>query len=99
MPHGGILSVRIRDSLSVERPGIRVLVADSGTGIPSEVIHRIFEPFITTKEETGTGLGLWVTDGIVRKHKGHIAVKSSARGTAFSVFFPHGATLDSFVSS
>jgi signal transduction histidine kinase len=56
------------------------------------VMARLFEPFLSTKEATGTGLGLWVSEGIVKKHQGLIRVRSRvvepARGTVFSLFFP-----------
>ena len=73
--------------------GIAVTVADTGIGIPPAVRKTIFEPFITTKETTGTGLGLWVTEDIVRKHRGLISVRSKVdpqdHGTVFSLFFPY----------
>ncbi|MGC2245307.1 MAG: PAS domain S-box protein [Terriglobales bacterium] len=73
--------------------GVRVIVADNGSGIPSTDLRRIFEPFYTTKKDTGTGLGLWVSSGIVRKHGGSIRVRSrvdgQARGTVFSIFLPY----------
>ena len=57
-------------------PGVRVVVGDTGTGMPDDVRARIFEPFFTTKLATGTGLGLWVTHDIMDKHKGSIVVRS-----------------------
>jgi signal transduction histidine kinase len=73
-------------------PGLRVSLGDTGQGIPAEVMARLFEPFLSTKEATGTGLGLWVSEGIVKKHKGRIQVRSRVagahRGTVFSMFFP-----------
>ena len=72
--------------------GIRVTVADTGEGIPVELRKTVFEPFVSTKENTGTGLGLWVTDGIINKHHGKIALRSSTgpkrHGTVFSLFLP-----------
>jgi signal transduction histidine kinase len=53
--------------------------------------HRIFEPFFSTKDATGLGLGLWVSEGILRKHNAHIAIRSrtdSFHGTVISMFFP-----------
>jgi signal transduction histidine kinase/ActR/RegA family two-component response regulator len=65
-------------------------VADSGHGIPREIISRIFEPFFTTKEiGKGTGLGLSTAVGIVRSHGGFVVVDSEpGRGTKFRVFLP-----------
>jgi PAS domain S-box-containing protein len=75
------------------REGIRITVADNGSGIPNSSLTRIFEPFYSTKKDSGTGLGLWVSNGIVRKHGGTIRVRSRAgggqTGTVFSVFLPH----------
>jgi signal transduction histidine kinase len=67
-------------------------VADNGSGIPRDHLQQIFEPFYTTKKDTGTGLGLWVSRGIVQKHGGRIRVRSRAdgrtTGTVFSIFLP-----------
>ncbi|PYX02289.1 MAG: hypothetical protein DMG86_07680 [Acidobacteria bacterium] len=74
------------------RRGVRVFIADNGPGVSCENRRRMFEPFFTTKGEKGTGLGLWVTSGIVEKHGGWIRVRSSTQrgrsGTCFAVFFP-----------
>jgi signal transduction histidine kinase len=99
MRQGGRLRIRMREAHSwptaanaVPRSGLRVTLADTGQGIPAEVMARLFEPFLSTKEATGTGLGLWVSEGIVKKHQGLIRVRSRvvepARGTVFSLFFP-----------
>ena len=81
-----------RDWSKPEVQGVRVLVADNGPGISEDARRHIFEPFFTTKGERGTGLGLWVSEGIVRKHGGSIRVRSCSserrHGTCFSVFFP-----------
>jgi signal transduction histidine kinase len=94
----GRLRIRVRagrDWARPERRGVRVTVADSGPGIAPANRKRIFEPFFTTKGEKGTGLGLWVTHGIVHKHDGSIRMYSSThpahRGTVFSVFLPQRA--------
>jgi len=83
---------RSRDWSNPPGVGVRVLIADNGPGIPEEARRHICEPFFTTKGERGTGLGLWVSDGIVRKHGGVMRVRSSTserrHGTCFSVFFP-----------
>jgi signal transduction histidine kinase len=92
---GGTLKLRItntRERSNGSRPGIRLTISDTGSGIHPEIKKKLFEPFISTKGDTGTGLGLWVSYGIVQKHSGKIQVKSSAispaTGTVFSVFLP-----------
>jgi PAS domain S-box-containing protein len=75
-----------------EREGIRVIVADDGCGISQENMPQIFEPFFTTKDSKGTGLGLWVSQGIVQKHQGSLRVRSrtdeARHGTCCSLFLP-----------
>lgn len=81
-----------REWSNARRSGVRVVIADNGVGISPENRRRLFEPFVTTKGERGTGLGLWVSSGIVQKHDGSIRLHSSTRagrsGTCFSVFLP-----------
>jgi PAS domain S-box-containing protein len=90
----GELALRTRRSRDWKtgRPGVRVLVADNGGGMSPETQRGLFEPFFTTKPATGTGLGLWVSEEIVRNHQGTIRLRSSQRpgasGTTFAVFFP-----------
>jgi signal transduction histidine kinase len=100
MPQGGDLRVRVRKARSWAEgraEGVKIVVADSGSGIPAGVLERIFEPFVSTKEATGIGLGLWVSDGIVHKHGGTIRVRSKAvgegTGTVFVVFIPAAAMM------
>ncbi|MGH9522255.1 MAG: two-component system sensor histidine kinase NtrB [Terriglobales bacterium] len=93
MPKGGRLRVHLfpaTDWNRAGRSGVRVNVVDTGEGIPSDVARRLFEPFFTTKAEKGTGLGLWVSRGIVEKHEGHIAFRSTRHPltTCFTVFIP-----------
>jgi PAS domain S-box-containing protein len=94
MADGGFLRVRVATShdCSNGREGVRITVADNGSGIPRNNLRQIFEPFYTTKKDTGTGLGLWVSRGIVQKHGGSIRVRSRAdgraTGTVFSIFLP-----------
>jgi PAS domain S-box-containing protein len=74
------------------RTGARVTIADNGSGIQQTDLTRIFEPFYSTKGDAGTGLGLWLSHGIVQKHEGSIRVRSrttpGSSGTVFSVFLP-----------
>ena len=93
MKHTGTLTLRLRDARGVDgRDGVRLTIADTGSGIPATVREHIFEPFITTKGATGTGLGLWVSAEILRKHEGSMTFRSSTTpgrsGTAFSIFLP-----------
>jgi signal transduction histidine kinase len=97
--HGGKLKIRIsntREFRNGARAGVRLTVADSGSGISPAVRKTLFEPFVTTKPLTGVGLGLWISSEIVRRHSGTIQVKSSAlsksKGTVFSVFLPANQT-------
>ncbi|HEX8335578.1 MAG TPA: PAS domain-containing protein, partial [Pyrinomonadaceae bacterium] len=86
MPAGGRLDINCR------RRGdrLRLLFADTGTGMAEEVRARIFEPFFTTKGSQGTGLGLFVSYGIVERHGGHISAASQpGRGTTFFIDLPH----------
>ncbi len=92
---GGKLKIRVTNThehRNGSRPGIRLTIADTGTGIRPEIRKTLFEPFVSTKGDTGTGLGLWVSSEIVERHGGTIQVRSSVlaptTGTAFSVFLP-----------
>ena len=91
MRRGGRLRIRISQSGGASG-SIRVTIGDTGLGIPREVLPTIFEPFVTTKGETGTGLGLWVTSEIVRKNGWRIQVRSCRGprrcGTVFSLVIP-----------
>jgi signal transduction histidine kinase len=86
MTTGG--QIRI-ETAPADRPGwIRLVVADTGPGIPAEEISKIFDPFFTTKR-TGTGLGLSVTYGIIQEHGGTVDVQSRpGAGTTFILSFP-----------
>lgn len=99
---GGRLVVRARRSRDWRNPaqtGIRFAVADTGAGMEPEIREHIFEAFFTTKEVTGTGLGLWVSHEIILKHHGQVRVRSRAAapsgpasqpsiGTVFEFFIP-----------
>ena len=97
MPKGGRLSVRIRPAIDVKtgEPTVRTTIADTGVGMDYVTLKRLFEPFYTTKGVGGTGLGLWVTDEIIRKHKGRIQVRScrapGRTGSEFVLHLPQGA--------
>src|SRR5579859_6223252 len=91
MPNGGRLRLRTRHIPGADElhGWVRILIADTGTGIPSEMIRSIFEPFVTTKGERGTGLGLWIVRGIIQNHAGKLSVKSRVgRGTTFKIDLP-----------
>jgi len=94
MRTGGRLIVKTNDSRSWSTgvPGVRITVADTGTGMSFEVRKKIFEAFYTTKGINGTGLGLWISRGIVEKHHGSLRFRTSDEanggGTVFTVFLP-----------
>jgi len=101
MPNGGNLNLRVEncvlDELSVAinghvKPGryVQLSVADSGTGIPADLLDKIFDPFFTTKDiNKGTGLGLSTVMAIVKSHEGIINVHSEpGKGTTFKVYLP-----------
>ena len=102
----GNLTIRVHDEIRRDDPerrnkrrpaerrvrGIRIVFADTGPGIAAEHRKRLFEPFFTTKGEKGTGLGLWVSQGIILKHGGRLQMRSSTgpslHGTVFSIYLP-----------
>jgi signal transduction histidine kinase len=95
MPHGGRLRVHVRadrEPSGQMREGVLLTLLDSGSGIPKNARIHLFEPFFTTKGEKGSGVGLWVSRGIVNRHSGRIRVHSDDRPgrsyTCFSVFLP-----------
>jgi signal transduction histidine kinase len=90
MPKGGWLSI----SSSHDGEELRIEVADTGSGIPSEHLSRIYDPFFTTKDiGQGTGLGLSITYGIVQEHGGVITCSSKlGQGTCFTITLPLAAS-------
>jgi len=86
MPRGGWLAV----STKIENQAVVIEVADTGSGIPSEHLARIYDPFFTTKSiGQGTGLGLSIAYGIIREHDGTMQVESSVgQGTRFTLRLP-----------
>ncbi len=90
MRSGGRLIVRAHTAPG--KNGIRITIADTGHGMNRATLERIFEPFFTTKDLQGTGLGLWISHGIVERHQGRLSVRSSEHpvhhGTIFTLFLP-----------
>ncbi|MCG6986672.1 MAG: PAS domain S-box protein [Gemmatimonadetes bacterium] len=91
MPQGGEVTVRVR----LKRPPadtrvcVCLEVSDTGPGVPAELRTRVFEPYFTTKEDKGTGLGLTNVWTIAQSYGGLVGLESEAgRGTTFSVYFP-----------
>ena len=94
MQRDGKLMVRIRSQSDVRtgEAGLRVSIADTGHGMDREMLRRLFQPFVSTKGEQGTGLGLWVSREILDRHKANLRVRSrqkaGASGTVFSIWIP-----------
>lgn len=91
MPHGGELTITLsidEDVLINNRPTIKIIIQDTGTGIPKDALEKIFQPFYTTKQ-TGSGLGLYIVKTIIDKHDGKIYVDSEeGKGTKFIIHLP-----------
>ncbi len=84
MPDGGTLSIQT----SLDDGGVKIQIKDTGTGIPEEILSKIFEPYFTTKSE-GSGLGLTVVYKIVKEHGGELRVHSrKGKGSSFIIFLP-----------
>ncbi len=100
MRQGGRLIVRAHKAVDYSaapangRRGLRITIADTGHGMSPAVRRRIFEPFYTTKDLNGTGLGLWICAGIVERHGGRLTFRSTEHaihhGSVFSLFLPSG---------
>ena len=91
MPNGGRLYIRTRHIHGKDElhSWVRIVIADTGTGISAEMTRAIFEPFVTTKGEKGTGLGLWIVKGIIQNHAGKLLVRSRmGKGTVFRIDLP-----------
>ncbi len=95
-PDGGMLRLRVARAtfrfLGDTVPAVRVSIADNGPGIPREIQSRVFEAFFTTKQQKGSGVGLWLTMAIVQEHGGRLQMRSSTRagasGTVMSALLP-----------
>ena len=94
-----ILHLRTRDAVGPSgEAALLFTLADTGPGIPPDLLSTIFEPFVTTKGDKGTGLGLWISNEIIHNHHGRITVRSSQNperhGTVFHVILPlHPSTI------
>jgi PAS domain S-box-containing protein len=94
---GGKLWLRARAAsrwAKSKEPGIRITIADNGSGMSPEVRQSVFVPFFTTKPGIGTGIGLWVTKSLIEQHGGFMRFRSrQGTGTAMSFFIPNGETI------
>jgi PAS domain S-box-containing protein len=96
---GGSIRIRGRHRHRNGTRGVSVMISDRGSGIPRHVQGRLFTPFVTTKQSRGTGLGLWVTRGMVEKHGGTVRFRSRTdepAGTVFRVYLPQTAASQLF---
>ncbi|MCI5224900.1 MAG: PAS domain S-box protein, partial [Candidatus Electrothrix sp. AR4] len=104
MPNGGKITItccNVDGLASVLLPSrhegnfVHITIQDTGTGIPREIIDRIFDPYFSTKKE-GNGLGLAISHSIITKHGGRITVRSKPeQGTLFSIYLPAAPLVDS----
>ena len=105
MPEGGTLGVSVREATdwTSGRSSIVISIVDTGKGIQPGDARRLFEPFFTTKSNKGTGLGLWISKGIVQKYEGRISFRSHRHAagctTCFRVFLPGSCTLNAATES
>ncbi len=89
LPTKGRLILAVQPAKHREGNAVAVTIADSGSGMDPHMFKRLFHPFVTTKGEAGTGLGLWVSKGILDKHHAHVSVRTkSGCGTVFRIVFP-----------
>jgi len=97
MPEGGTLGIHLREytDFAAHRRGATISILDTGIGIHPEDVKRLFQPFFSTKSTKGTGLGLWISRGIVQKYEGTLTCRTfhGPRGnvTCFRVFLPASA--------
>jgi two-component system NtrC family sensor kinase len=92
MPRGGNLTIRTSLLHGDESDHVRIAISDTGWGIPPEHMNRIFQPFFTTKNNGGTGLGLHISRSIIHSHGGSIAAESTMGvGSTFTVLLPLGS--------
>jgi PAS domain S-box-containing protein len=101
MPEGGTLGVSVREATDFpsSRRGIVIAIVDTGAGINPEDARHLFQPFFSTKSTKGTGLGLWISKGIVQKYDGRISCRTwrsreAGNFTCFRVFLPGSGAAD-----
>ncbi|MGL3111330.1 sensor histidine kinase [Bradyrhizobium sp. BR 1432] len=89
MPEGGTLTLRSFDAERDGHQGVAIEVADTGIGMSTEVIEKIFDPFYTTKRRQGTGLGLSISQTLIKRQGGQITAESRVgSGSTFTVWLP-----------
>jgi signal transduction histidine kinase len=100
MPDGGTLGIHIRGTTdwTRNRHGIMISIIDTGSGIQPGDAAQLFQPFFSTKSTKGTGLGLWISKGIIQKYDGRISCRSYRSNTGcvtcFRVFIPSTKAFD-----
>jgi len=97
MPEGGRMRICVKEGTDFNGTpvDVRIYISDTGGGIAPEHAKRLFEPFFTTKSAKGTGLGLWISRGIIQKHDGTLRFRSilgnSGSVTSFQISLPIGS--------
>ncbi len=100
IPDSGRLMLTVREAYdwTLMRRGISVSIVDTGSGVKPQDSKRLFEPFFSTKSTKGTGLGLWISKGIIQKYEGRISFRSlrtlDGCATCFRVFVPTSGTFN-----
>jgi PAS domain S-box-containing protein len=94
MPDGGVISMELRNTLD----SVFILISDQGEGIPKDMLPKLGEPFFTNKE-SGTGLGLMISQRIIQAHKGHLEIQSEVgQGTTVMIKLPAAGTDTSWLN-
>jgi signal transduction histidine kinase len=92
MPDGGMLTIGTYDSDRGDRPGVEIVVRDTGVGMDADLAAKVFDPFFTTKRQEGTGLGLSISQTLVTRQGGTISVASRpGEGATFTIWLPEAA--------
>lgn len=96
MPSGGALTITVQDSFLRGEAALLLAIEDTGSGIPPENLKKVFEPFFTTRDSIGTGIGLWISKQFIEGHAGTIELESStdpvSHGTKVTIHLPCEAT-------